>query len=168
MSAPESTPLPAVADLSDAHPDCAIVVPGLRDFGGRSRFHGPIRTLKVFEDNALVRATLEQPGEGAVLVIDGGGSLRCALVGGLLGELAVNHGWAGMIIHGCVRDSVELAAQPLGVRALATCPRKSDKGVHGGKRDVAVEFLGVRFEPGAFVYADEDGILISPVVLHAI
>ncbi len=169
MSAPhrDTAQAPAVADLSDAHPECAVVAPGLMDFGGRRRFHGPIRTLKVFEDNALVRAALETAGNGAVLVIDGGASLRCALVGGLLGELAVNNGWAGIIIHGCVRDSVELAAQPLGVRALATCPRRSDKGVHGGKRDVAVEFLGVRFEPGAWVYADEDGILISPLSLHA-
>lgn len=158
---------PAVADLSDAHPECAIVAPGLRDFGGRRRFHGPIRTLKVFEDNALVRVVLERPGGGAVLVVDGGGSLRCALVGGLLGELAVKHGWAGLIIHGCVRDSVELGMQPLGVRALATSPRKSAKGTHGGQTDVAVEFLGARFEPGAFVYADEDGILISAVTLHA-
>jgi regulator of ribonuclease activity A len=158
--------IPAVADLSDAHPECAIVAPALHDFGGRRRFHGPMRTLKVFEDNALVRAALETPGNGAVLVIDGGGSLRCALVGGLLGALAVRNGWAGMIVHGCVRDCVELAAQPLGVRALAACPRKSDKGAHGGRSAVPLDFLGVHWEPGAWVYADEDGILISPQSLH--
>ncbi|HRQ64308.1 MAG TPA: ribonuclease E activity regulator RraA [Xanthomonadaceae bacterium] len=159
--------MPAVADLSDAHPDCLIAAPGLFDFGGRRSFHGPIRTLKVFEDNALVRAALEQPGAGAVLVVDGGGSLRCALVGGLLGEMAVKHGWAGLIVHGCVRDSVELAMLPLGVRALAACPRKSAKGTHGGQPDLPVEFLGIRWLPGAWAYADEDGILVSPQKLHA-
>ncbi len=155
----------AVADLSDAHPDCLILAPGLADFGGAHRFAGPIRTLKVFEDNALVRSTLETPGEGAVLVVDGGGSLRCALVGGMLGELAVNNGWAGIVVHGCVRDVVELRAQPVGVRALACHPRKSAKGAHGGVADGAVEFLGVRMTFGDWLYADEDGILISPRAL---
>ena len=112
-----------VADLSDAHPHCPIVRPGLHNFGGHTRFFGPIKTLKVFEDNALVRAELEQAGHGAVLVVDGGGSQRCALVGGLLGELAVQNGWAGIVVNGCVRDVVELRDQPLGVRALASHPR---------------------------------------------
>lgn len=151
----------AVADLSDAHPECPILAPGLHDFGGAPRFSGPIRTLKVYEDNALVRAALETTGQGAVLVVDGGGSLRCALVGGLLGELAVNNGWAGIVVHGCVRDAAELRALPVGVRALATHPRKSAKGAHGGVADVTVEILGARMASGHWLYADEDGILVS-------
>ena len=151
----------AVADLSDAHPECPILAPGLQDFGGKHRFAGPIRTLKVFEDNALVRSTLETPGNGAVLVVDGGGSLRCALVGGMLGELAVNNGWAGIVVHGCVRDVVELRAQAVGIRALASHPRKSAKGTHGGVADVMVEILGARMTSGHWLYADEDGILVS-------
>lgn len=155
----------AVTDLSDAHPECAVLRPSLQHFGALRRFHGPARTLKVFEDNALVRATLEQPGEGAVLVVDGGGSMRCALVGGMLGELAVAHGWRGIVVHGCVRDSQELAAQQVGVMALATHPRKSLKGAFGGQSDVPVHFLDVRIAPGDWVYADEDGVLVSPTAL---
>lgn len=155
----------AVADLSDAHPDATICAPLFRDFGGRRRFHGPIRTLKVFEDNALVRITLETPGDGAVLVVDGGGSLRCALVGGNLGALALTHGWAGIVVNGCVRDSAELASQAIGIKALASHPRKSDKGAHGGLIDRPVEFAGARFVPGHWLYADEDGILLAPQAL---
>lgn len=151
----------AVADLSDAHPEAAICAPLFRDYGGTSRFHGPIRTLKLFEDNALLRSTLETPGEAAVLVVDGGGSLRCALVGGNLGALAVANGWAGIILNGCVRDSEELAAQAVGVKALATHPRKSAKGLHTGHLDIDVEFAGVRFKPGHWLYADADGILVA-------
>ena len=155
-----------VADLSDAHPHCPVVRPGLHDFGGHSRFFGPIKTLKVFEDNALVRAELEQPGHGAVLVVDGGGSLRCALVGGLLGEMAVQNGWAGIVVNGCVRDVVELRDQPLGIRALASHPRKSAKGMHGGAANLVVHFLDASFMPGHWLYADEDGILLSTLPLH--
>jgi regulator of ribonuclease activity A len=151
----------AVADLSDAHPDCAILRPGLLHFGGRRRFFGPARTLKVFEDNALVRAALESPGEGAVLVIDGGGSQRCALVGGMLGELAVAQRWQGIIVHGCIRDSLELAAQDVGVMAMGTHPRKSAKGAFGGQCEVAVHFLDTTIAPGDWIYADEDGVLVS-------
>lgn len=151
----------AVADLSDAHPECPILAPGLHDFGGRARFAGPIRTLKVFEDNALVRSTLESAGNGAVLVVDGGGSLRCALVGGMLGELALRNGWSGIVVHGCVRDVAELRALPLGVRALACHPRKSAKGAHGGVADGMLEILGARMTSGHWLYADEDGILVS-------
>jgi len=156
---------PAVADLSDAHPDAAICAPVFRDYGGRTRFHGPIRTLKLFEDNALLRITLETPGDGAVLVVDGGGSMRCALVGGNLGALAVANGWSGILVNGCVRDSAELATQALGVKALGTHPRKSAKGQHGGLIDRPVEFAGVRFVPGHWLYADEDGVLLAPLPL---
>ncbi len=152
----------AVADLSDRHPDAPICAPLFRDFGGKRRFGGPIRTLKLFEDNALLRATLETGGGGAVLVVDGGGSLRCALVGGNLAELGVRNGWSGILVNGCVRDSVELAAQPIGVKALATHPRKSAKGLHGGAADVPVSFADVRFVPGHWLYADEDGVIVLP------
>ncbi len=100
----------ATTDLSDAHPEAQVCEPLFRDFGGRKAFHGAIKTLKVFEDNALVRATLETPGEGRVLVVDGGGSKRCALVGGNLGALAVKNGWVGIVVYGYVRDSGELGA----------------------------------------------------------
>jgi len=157
---------PATADLSDAHPEIQVCAPVFRDFGGRAAFHGPIATVKVFEDNALVRATLETPGAGRVLVVDGGGSLRCALVGGMLGELAVKNGWAGIIVNGCVRDTAELAAQDVGVKALAAHPRKSEKGLHSGMADRVVEFAGVRFQPGAWLYADADGIVIADRAIH--
>jgi regulator of ribonuclease activity A len=160
------TPFPATTDLCDAHHDLQICAPVFRDFGGHTAFHGRIATLKVFEDNALVRSTLESPGADRVLVVDGGGSLRCALVGGMLGELAVKNRWAGIVVNGCVRDFGELAALPLGVRALAAHPRKSFKGLHGGAADVPVEFAGVRFAPGAWLYADADGIVVSANAVH--
>ncbi len=156
----------ATTDLCDAHADLQVCAPLYRDFGGQPAFHGRIATLKVFEDNALVRSTLELPGEGRVLVVDGGGSLRCALIGGQLGELAVNNGWAGLLVHGCVRDCVELAAQPLGVKALAAHPRKSAKGLHGGEFGRELEFAGVRFAPGAWLYADADGIVLASRPVH--
>lgn len=154
------------ADLCDAHADLQVCAPLFSDFGGRSAFHGPIATLKVFEDNALVRSTLERPGAGRVLVVDGGGSLRCALVGGQLGALAVANGWSGIVVYGCVRDRAELAAQAIGVKALASHPRKSEKGLHGGHADRSVEFAGVRFEPGAWLYADVDGIVVAEHAVH--
>ena len=157
----------ATADLCDAHPDLKVCAPLFRDFGAQCEFHGRIATLKVFEDNALVRNTLELPGEGRVLVVDGGGSLRCALVGGNLGELAVRNGWVGILVNGCVRDSAELAALPLGLRALAAHPRRSAKGLHGGEFGTPVEFAGVRFLPGDWLYADADGIVLAPQAIHA-
>jgi regulator of ribonuclease activity A len=160
------TPFSSTADLCDAHPDLQICAPLFRDFGGRTWFHGRIATVKVFEDNAQVRAALESPGDDRVLVVDGGGSLRCALVGGQLGELAVKNRWAGLLVFGCVRDCRELAAQPLGVRALAAHPRKSSKGLHGGESNHPVEFAGVRFAPGAWLYADADGIVVAATAVH--
>ena len=157
---------PATADLSDAHPEAQVCAPLFRDFGGRRAFHGSIATVKVFEDNALVRATLETPGTGRVLVVDGGGSLRCALVGGMLGELAVKNGWAGIVVNGCVRDADELAAQDVGIKALAAHPRKSEKGLHSGAAERVLEFAGVRFRPGAWLYADADGIVVADRAIH--
>ena len=155
----------ATTDLSDAHADLQICEPLFGDFGGIEKFHGPIRTLKIFEDNALVRSTLETPGKGAVLVVDGGGSVRCALVGGNLGVLAVKNGWAGIVVNGCVRDSEELSGQAVGIKALAAHPRKSEKGLHSGHVDKVVSFAGVTFKPGAWLYADADGIVVSDTEL---
>lgn len=157
----------ATTDLSDAHPDAQVLAPVFRDFGGVSAFHGRAVTLKVFEDNALARATLESAGDGRVLVVDGGGSLRCALVGGQLAELARSNGWAGILVHGCVRDLAELAQQALGIKALAAHPRKSEKGLHGGHTGRVLEFGGCRIAPDDWIYADADGVLVSPVSLHA-
>ncbi|MBS2039451.1 ribonuclease E activity regulator RraA [bacterium] len=156
----------ATADLYDAHEGKVQVgEPCLRDYGGNSRFYGEVRTLKVFEDNSLVRRNLEQPGLGRVLVVDGGGSTRCALLGDLLGVLAVDNGWSGIILNGCVRDSKALACLPLGVKALATNPRKSVKKGQG-QEGVEVEFAALNFRPGQWVYCDEDGILLSSTRLH--
>ena len=151
----------ATTDLCDAHPDLQVCEPVFADYGGLYKFHGPIRTLKIFEDNALVRSMLETPGNGAVLVVDGGGSMRCALVGGNLGVLAVKNNWAGIVVNGCVRDSEELVEQDVGIKALATYPRKSEKGLHSGHMDKVVTFAGVTFKPGAWLYADGDGIVVS-------
>ena len=156
----------ATTDLSDAHPEAQVCEPEFGDFGGNLGFHGVIKTLKVFEDNTLVRTALEGPGKGHVLVIDGGGSRRCALVGGNLGVLAVKNGWAGIVVHGCVRDSEELAAQDLGIKAMGLHPRKSERGLHSGQVDKVVTFAGVTFTPGAWLYADADGIVVSEQPIH--
>lgn len=157
----------ATTDLSDAHPEAQTCEPVFADYGGVLAFHGAIVTLKVFEDNALVRATLETPGEGRVLVIDGGGSLRCALVGGNLGALGVRNGWSGIVVNGCIRDCEEIAGQTIGVKALGTHPRKSEKGLHAGHAGRVVEFAGVSFTPGGWLYADTDGIVVSKSPIHA-
>ena len=151
----------ATTDFSDAHPEAQVCDPIFRDFGGKVAFHGSIKTLKVFEDNALVRATLETPGEGRVLVVDAGGSTRCAVVGGNLGQLAVKNNWAGIVVYGYIRDSAEIAAQAVGVKALGLHPRKSEKGLHSAQQDRLVVFAGVTFRPGAWLYADADGIIVT-------
>jgi regulator of ribonuclease activity A len=131
-----------------------------QSFGKRAAFSGQAATLKVFEDNVLVRSTLETPGNGRVLVVDGGGSLRCALVGGNLGILAEQNGWAGIIVNGCVRDSVELNGCDVGIRALALHPQRSvRKGI--GERDLQVTIAGVAVRPGDWIYADADGVLVA-------
>ncbi|NMG30429.1 ribonuclease E activity regulator RraA [Aromatoleum evansii] len=149
------------ADLCDAHEGkLRIVSPMFRSFGGRAAFGGEIATLKVFEDNSLVRTALEGPGKDRVLVIDGGASMRCALVGDQLALLGVKNGWAGVIVYGCIRDSKAIGGMDIGVFALGTHPQKSiKKGV--GDKDLAVTFGGVTFVPGQFVYADEDGVVVS-------
>lgn len=147
-------------DLSDAHPEVQVGEPLLRHFGGVTAFGGLIETLRVFEDNALVRATLEEPGDGRVLVVDGGGSLRCALLGDQLAALGARNGWAGVVINGCVRDTAELARTPLGIMALAPHPRRSVKA-GAGERGVALQFAGLSFAPGRYLYADEDGVIVA-------
>lgn len=149
------------ADLCDAHEGkLRVVSPMFRSYGGRPAFGGEIATLKVFEDNSLVRTALEGPGKGRVLVIDGGASMRCALVGDQLALLGVKNGWAGVIVYGCIRDSKTISGMDIGAFALDTHPQKSiKKGV--GDRDLPVTFGGVTFVPGEFVYADEDGVVVS-------
>ncbi|WP_338764469.1 ribonuclease E activity regulator RraA [Massilia sp. METH4] len=138
----------------------AVLPPVFRHFGKRERFAGRVVTLKVFEDNALVRAVLETPGEGQVLVVDGGASLRRALVGGQLALLAQDNGWAGIVVDGCVRDTVEIDSCDIGIRALAAHPRRSAKK-GAGERNVRVQIAGVPVVPGDWLYADADGILVA-------
>lgn len=157
----------ATTDLSDAHPEAQVAEPIFNDFGGNLAFHGQAKTIKVFEDNALVRATLETPGEGRVLVVDGGGSIRCALVGGNLGQLAVKNNWAGIVVYGFIRDSEEISEQAFGLKALGTHPRKSEKGLHSAVADKVVSFAGLTIRPGAWVYADVDGIVVSDQAIHS-
>jgi regulator of ribonuclease activity A len=149
------------ADLCDAHAEGVQVArPIFRDLGGRRAFAGPAETVRVFEDNALIRRLLETEGRGRVLVVDGGGSLRCALVGGRLAALAAEGGWSGIVVYGCVRDSAELGKAGVGVKALALCPQRSAKNGNG-EQGVMVTFAGVSCKPGYFVYADEDGLLFA-------
>ncbi len=151
----------ATADLYDQRGE-ELQSMGLQfqDLGGNTAFSGHIRTVKCFEDNALVKSILATPGEGAVLVIDGGGSHRTALMGDMIAASAVENGWSGVIIHGLIRDRGEVAKLPLGVKALGSNPRKSDK-TGAGDADINVNIDGVVFRPGAMVFADEDGILVE-------
>jgi regulator of ribonuclease activity A len=149
------------ADLCDEHGDSVQVCePVFRAFGMRRAFAGPVSTVRCFEDNSRVKEAVEGPGQGRVLVVDGGGSRRRALLGDKLGEAAVRNGWSGVIIHGCIRDSAELERMDLGIRALGTMPLRSDKRGEG-ERDVPVRFAGATFRPGDHVYVDDDGIVVS-------
>ncbi len=156
----------ATADICDARADAQVAAPALVDFGGQRAFSGPIATVKVFEDNVLVRKALEEDGEGRVLVVDGGGSLRCALVGDRLAALARDNGWAGLIVFGCIRDTAAIATLEVGVKALAAHPKKSDKRGEG-QREVPVSFAGVTFTPGQHVYADGDGVVVLATPMTA-
>lgn len=151
----------ATADLYDQYgEDLQIAAPIFRDFGGDIAFEGPVVTLKVFEDNSLVRSALEEPGDGRVLVVDGGGSLRCALVGDMLAELGRKNGWAGIVVYGCVRDADAMAGMTIGIKALATNPRKSVKKGEGA-RDLTLRFADLVVQPGHYLYADRDGIVVA-------
>ena len=161
--------LPKTTDLCDAHADKIQVAEpiGFKDFGGNKNFNGKIETVKCFEDNSFVRKALEQNGEGKVLVIDGGASMRCALLGDMLGDLAIKNKWSGIIVYGCIRDSVAIANLALGVKALNTIPLKSNKR-NEGQQNIPVNFAGINFIPGEFVYCDEDGIITSPKPLSMV
>ncbi|MGA8261684.1 MAG: ribonuclease E activity regulator RraA [Arenicellales bacterium] len=149
------------ADLCDEHGDALqVATPVFRDFGSRACFYGPAATIKVFEDNTLVRDALQTPSRNRVLVVDGGGSLRCALVGDKLARLAIDNGWAGIVINGCIRDAREIEAMDIGIKAISVHPARSAKRGEG-QQDVTVTFAGVAFEPGCYVYADRDGIVVS-------
>ena len=149
------------ADICDGHGDGVEVLDAaFGSYGGATSFSGPVSTLAVFEDNSMVRDALEEDGAGRVLVIAGGGSTRCALVGGNLGQMADDNGWAGILVDGCVRDVRELRGTTIGIRARGTSPRRSVKG-GAGDRDVPVIVGGVDLSPGMWLWADEDGIVVS-------
>lgn len=156
----------ATCDLCDAHKGDTsgafrVLPPVFQSYGGIAKFSGSVVTVKCFEDNSLVKAAVESPGEARVLVVDGGGSLRRALLGGNLGLAAAKNGWAGVVIDGCVRDAAELARCRAGIRALALMPLPTERRQEG-QRDIPVQLQGVRIYPGDWLYADEDGIVVMP------
>ncbi|MEG1970254.1 MAG: ribonuclease E activity regulator RraA [Burkholderiaceae bacterium] len=165
------TPTPFTADLCDANEDrladggLQVLAPGFLALGQRQAFFGQAQTLRLFEDNAALAELLQSPGEGRVLVVDGGGSRRCALFGGNLAAAATKNGWAGLIIHGSVRDAHEIEACDIGVRALALNPRRAGKR-GGGEVGATVALAGVRVSAGDWIYADRDGVLVSRAALH--
>ena len=153
-------------DLCDKFGDAVqVVAPLFRNYGGRKSFGGEIVTLKCHEDNSLVATQAEENGRGKVLVVDGGGSMRCALMGDNLAARALENGWEGMVIYGCIRDVDEIATIDLGVQALASNPRRSIKRNSGLLNEV-LNFGGVSFVPGHFVYADNNGVIVSARALH--
>lgn len=171
------TATPATCDLCDAHKNDSseffrVLSPVFRDFGARRAFAGPVVTVKCFEDNTLVKAAVDSCGfidtpqgrVGKVLVVDGAGSLRRALLGGNLGAAAARNGWAGVVIDGCVRDVGELAALEVGIRALASVPMPTDKQ-NQGLKDLPVQIQGVWVRPGEWLYADADGMVVSATPL---
>lgn len=156
----------ATCDLCDEHKNDSdgafrVLPPIFRDFGKRIKFFGRVSTVKCFEDNTLVKAAVDSPGNGRVLVVDGGASLRRALVGGNLGKAAARNGWAGVVVYGAVRDSAELAECDTGIRAMAAMPLPTEKR-NEGQKDIAVQIEGVWIRPGDMLYADEDGIVVMP------
>jgi regulator of ribonuclease activity A len=149
------------ADLCDEFSaELQVVAPVLRHFGGRARFAGPAATIKCFEDNSRVKEAVGEPGNGRVLVVDAGGSLRCAVLGDLLAKLATDNGWVGVVINGCIRDSTDMRTFELGVLALASIPLRSEKKGEG-QRDVPIQVPGARVRPGDWVYVDEDGMVVA-------
>jgi regulator of ribonuclease activity A len=161
-----SDDIPATCDLCDANKadtDDAfrVLPPVFRDFGRRIRFQGPVSTVRCFEDNSMLKAAVESPGQGRVLVVDGAGSLRRALLGGNLGAAAAKNGWAGLVIDGAVRDVAELALCDIGIRALATVPMPTERRDQG-LRDVVLQLRGVWVRPGDWLVADADGIVLMP------
>lgn len=159
----------ATCDLCDTHKndtdgDFRVLPPVFKDYGKRLKFAGQVSTVKCFEDNTLVKAAVDSPGHGRVLVVDGGASLRRALVGGNLGKAAAKNGWAGVIVDGCVRDSAELSECDVGIRALGLMPLPTEKR-NEGQTDVPVQVQGVWVRPGDWLYADEDGVVVASKAL---
>ena len=161
----------ATTDLLDAHEAdietgrVRVLQPAFISLGRRLAFAGEVVTLKLFEDNSLLSDLVKTPGSGRVVVVDGGGSLRCGVFGGNLAASAARNGWAGVVIHGCARDANEIDTCDIGLRALALNPRRSSKRGEG-QRDIAVTFLGVTIRPGDWLYADRDGVIVSDRPLH--
>lgn len=152
-------------DLCDRHDaQVRVLELPLRDYGGRIAFDGIVSTIKAYEDNSLVRDAVAEPGNGRVLVIDGDGSMRRSMLGDLLVAKALESGWAGVVVFGAIRDSVAIGAMALGVKALGTCPRKTDK-LGQGLRDVPVQFGGLVIRPGEWLCADADGVVLADGVL---
>jgi regulator of ribonuclease activity A len=143
----------------DEHPDASVCAMAFRSFGERRAFEGAIATVRCHEDNVVLKRRVAEPGEGRVLVVDGGGSLRVALLGDRVAALAASNGWAGVVIHGAVRDVAALSAIDVGIVAAGTCPRASAK-LGAGETDVPVTFGGVEFRPGAHIVVDGDGIVV--------
>jgi regulator of ribonuclease activity A len=152
------------SDLCDACEAALACALPLRGYGGRRAFAGAIRTIRCHEDIGLMRDTIAQPGNGQVLVIDGGGSLARALFGDVMAEVAVRNGWAGVVVNGAIRDVVEISAMDIGVKALGTVPRRGER-TGAGERDVPVQFGGITFTPGCRLVADEDGVIVLPAGL---
>ena len=153
-------------DICDAYSGrIRVLEPLFKDFGGKRKFHGQIVTVKCHEDNSMVKSTLATVGQGRGLVVDGGGSLRCALLGDMLGAMAIENGWQGVLVNGCVRDVEILKGMELGVRALESHPLKSEKRGEG-ELNVIVRFAGVSIEPGQYLYADENGTVVAPAELE--
>jgi regulator of ribonuclease activity A len=166
----KAQPLLATCDICDLHlkqplEGLRVLPPVFLDLGGLGSFAGPVSTVQCHEDNSLVKAAVESPGEGRVLVVDGGASLRRALVGGNLAAAAVRNGWAGLVVDGCVRDAAELRAAAIGIRALALMPLPTVKRNHG-QRDVTVLVQGVPVQPGDWLYADADGMVLTRGPVH--
>ena len=152
-------------DLYDEYLEALqVAAPIFRDYGGRQKFFGQIVTLKALEDNSYLKASFERDGKGKVLVVDGAGSMRCAMMGDVMAALGASNGWEGVVINGCIRDSADVAKVDIGVKALATIPRKTIKRDQG-VMDIPLHFAEVVFNPGEYLYADEDGIVIAK---HAI
>jgi regulator of ribonuclease activity A len=165
-----NAPTFSTCDICDAHlkhtvEGLRVLPPVFTDFGSVPRFAGPVSTVQCHEDNSLVKAAVESPGEGRVLVVDGGASLRRALVGGNLAAAAARNGWAGLVVDGCVRDVAELRAAQVGVRALALLPLPTVKR-NQGQRDVQVLVQGVPVQPGDWLYADADGMILTRRPAH--
>ena len=158
-------PTISTCDLCDVHKGdesgaFRVLPPVFHHYGGKEAFSGPVATVKCFEDNSLVKAAIETPGQGRVLVVDGGGSLRRALVGGNVAATAAQNGWAGIVVYGAVRDVAELRETPMGLRALALIPLPTEKRGEG-QSEVPVQVAGVWVRPGDWLYADADGIVVG-------